>query len=215
VDPVIADLAACSVFLDFDGTMTVTDTGVHVLERLGASGWQDIDELYAAGVIGSRECLEREWALLPKDEGVLRAVTAEVELDPALEPLVDDLRAAGAEVVVVSDGFGFYASEVCERLGLPLLTNAVDWSTGDLTFPNVDRCCPCSSCGTCKQAPVKEARRRGRTTVFVGDGVSDRKAALLAEVVFAKDPLAEWCELAGIDHIPFAELAEVHSRLCR
>ena len=209
------ELASCSVFLDFDGTITVADTGVHLLQRLGADGWRAIDELYAAGAIGSRECLEREWALLPKDEAVLRTAVAEVELDPGLEPLLECLRAGGAEVVVVSDGFGFYAQEVCARMSLPLVTNVVDWARGRLEFPNLDRCCACSSCGTCKQAPIKEARRRGRTAVFVGDGVSDRKAALLADVLFAKGPLAEWCELAGVEHRPFDSLAEVHAALCR
>jgi len=209
------DLASCSVFLDFDGTITVEDTGVHLLEQLGADGWRAIDDLYAAGAIGSRECLEREWALLPKDQQALRSAAAEVGLDPGLEPLLACLRARGAEIVVVSDGFGFYAEEVCARLGLPLVTNAVDWAGGGLEFPNLDRCCPCSSCGTCKQAPIKEARRRGKTAVFVGDGVSDRKAALLADVLFAKGPLAEWCELAGVDHTPFDVLADVQVALCR
>src|SRR5947207_7113777 len=210
------DLAAASVFLDFDGTMTVVDSGVHLLERLsGDNSWLAIDELYGAGAIGSRECLEREWELLPHDEAALRDAARAVALDPDAERLLADLQARGAEVTVVSDGFGFYAEEVCARLGVSVLTNAVDWSTGVLEFPNLDRCCPCSSCGTCKQAPLKEARRRGRTVVFVGDGVSDRKAALLADVLFAKGRLAEWCELSGVDHIPFHSLADVHATLCR
>jgi HAD superfamily phosphoserine phosphatase-like hydrolase len=210
------DLASASVFLDFDGTMTVVDSGVHLLRRLSKDGsWESIDELYAAGAIGSRECLAREWELLPHDEGVLRDATRELELDPVAEPLVVELRRRGAEVTVVSDGFGFLAEEVCGRLGVPVLTNAVDWSTGVLEFPNLDRCCPCSSCGTCKQAPIKDARRRGRTTVFVGDGVSDRKAALLADVLFAKGRLAEWCEFSGVEHVPFDTLADVYDALCR
>jgi HAD superfamily phosphoserine phosphatase-like hydrolase len=210
------DLASASVFLDFDGTMTVVDSGVHLLQRLTSdSSWESIDELYAAGAIGSRECLTREWELLPHDEGVLRDATRDLELDPAAEPLVVELRRRGVEVTVVSDGFGFFAEEVCGRLGVPVLTNAVDWSTGALGFPNLDRCCPCSSCGTCKQAPIKDARRRGRTAVFVGDGVSDRKAALLADVLFAKGRLAEWCEFSGIEHVPFDTLADVYDALCR
>ena len=209
------DLASFAVFLDFDGTITVEDSGVHLLERLGGDGWRELDELYAAGVIGSRECLEREWELLPRDEAAVRATAAEVDLDPGLGPLLSCLRAGGAEVTVVSDGFGFYAEDVCARVGVRLLTNAVDWSRGALEFPNLDRCCPCSSCGTCKQAPIKDARRRGRTAVFVGDGVSDRKAALLADVLFAKGRLAEWCELAGVEHVPFESLADVQRALCR
>jgi HAD superfamily phosphoserine phosphatase-like hydrolase len=210
------DLASASVFLDFDGTMTLVDTGVHLLERLaGDSSWLAIDELYAAGAIGSRECLEREWALLPRDEDALRVAAREVDLDPTAERLIAKLRERGAEVTVVSDGFGFYAEEVCDRLAVPVLTNAVDWSTGTLEFPNLDRCCPCSSCGTCKQAPIKDARRRGRTTVFVGDGTSDRKAALLADVLFAKGRLAEWSEFSGVEHVPFDTLADVYDTLCR
>jgi HAD superfamily phosphoserine phosphatase-like hydrolase len=210
------DLASASVFLDFDGTMTVVDTGVHLLERFTeGSAWRTLDELYGAGAIGSRECLEREWELLPHDEKLLRHAVRDVALDPDAERLIADLRERGAEVTVVSDGFGFYAEEVCERFGVPVLTNAVDWSTGAIEFPNLDRCCPCSSCGTCKQAPIKDARRRGRTTVFVGDGISDRKAALLADVLFAKGRLAEWCEFSGVEFESFDTLADVHSLLCR
>jgi len=210
------DLALASVFLDFDGTMTVVDSGVHVLERLaGERSWLAVDELYGAGAIGSRECLVREWELLPHDEDLLRTAARQVALDPDAERLIADLRERGAEVTVVSDGFGFYAEEVCRRLGVPVLTNSVDWSTGTIEFPNLDRCCPCSSCGTCKQAPIKDARRRGRTAVFVGDGISDRKAALLADVLFAKGRLATWCEVSGIDYRDFDTLADVHLALCR
>jgi len=49
------DLTSASVFLDFDGTMTVVDSGVYLLERLSKDdSWESIDELYAAGAIGSR-----------------------------------------------------------------------------------------------------------------------------------------------------------------
>jgi 2-hydroxy-3-keto-5-methylthiopentenyl-1-phosphate phosphatase len=46
--------------------------------------------------------------------------------------------------------------------------------------------------------------------VLVGDGASDRKAALLADVVFAKGALASWCASNGVPHIRFERLADVH-----
>ena len=34
---------------------------------------------------------------------------------------------------------------VRDQLGVPVLTNDVDWSTGRLEFPYEDRCCACST----------------------------------------------------------------------
>jgi 2-hydroxy-3-keto-5-methylthiopentenyl-1-phosphate phosphatase len=49
--------------------------------------------------------------------------------------------------------------------------------------------------------------------VFVGDGLSDRKAALLADALFAKRNLAEWCDEVGQPFRPFANLADVQESL--
>jgi 2-hydroxy-3-keto-5-methylthiopentenyl-1-phosphate phosphatase len=207
------DLARASVFLDFDGTVMLADTGVHVLERLGSDEWRAISEAYGRDEIGSRECLLDEWDLLPNDEARVRAVVDEVPLDPGARPLVEALRAAGADVTIVSDGFGIRVDEIAAELGVAALSNRVDWRAGRLEFPHEDRCCPCSTCGTCKQAPIKDARRRGRLTVLVGDGASDRKAAVLADVVFAKGALARWCEVADVAHQRFERLADVQQAL--
>jgi 2-hydroxy-3-keto-5-methylthiopentenyl-1-phosphate phosphatase len=207
------DLARTAVFLDFDGTVTMRDSGVHVLERLAPPEWRALSEAYARDEIGSRECLFDEWDLVPKDETMVRAVAREVGIDPRFVSLVERLRTAGAEVTVVTDGFGFYAEEVCAAAGVPLLANTVDWSTGELVFPHENRCCPCSTCGVCKQAPIKDARYAGKTTVLVGDGTSDRKAALLADVVLAKGQLARWCDRAGVAYVRFDTLADVMGAL--
>jgi HAD superfamily phosphoserine phosphatase-like hydrolase len=211
VDALAVDLTRTAVFVDFDGTVSEADTGVHLLERLAPAAWRDISDAYVGGEIGSRECLLDEWDLLPKDEARLRDVAREVPIDPGAAPLLDALRAAGAEVTIVSDGFGVPADEVAAELGVPLLSNAPDWATGRLEVPHEDRCCACSSGGTCKQAPIKDARHRGLTTVLIGDGTSDYKAALLADVVFAKGPLAAWCERSGITFRRFERLADVHA----
>ena len=209
----LVDMATTAVFLDYDGTISVRDTGVALLERLADDSWRLVDDEYGRGEIGSRVCLLEEWDLLPKDEAQLRTRAGEVGLDPDALGLIEDLRRSGAEVTIVSDGFGFYVHERLGHLGIPILTNDVDWLRGELVFPNEDRCCACSSCGTCKQAPIKEAQRRGRTTVLVGDGASDQKAALLADVLFAKDALARWCDRAGVPYRRFDVLADVRAAL--
>jgi HAD superfamily phosphoserine phosphatase-like hydrolase len=208
------DLSSASVFLDFDGTIALGDTGVHLLNRLVGDSWLEIEELYKSGEIGSRECVARQWALLPVgDEGRLRSVAAEVPIDDHFEPLVDALVDAGAEVSIVSDGFGFVASDVGEAVGIAVRTSAVDWATSTLTFPYEDSSCPCARCGTCKQAPLREAAARGRTTILVGDGASDQLAAPLADLVFATDQLARWCDVNNVAYRPFLSLGEVAAAL--
>lgn len=206
-------LPGASVFLDFDGTVSTADIGVTLLEAFGRPGWQELGAAYASGAIGSRECLMDEWELVEGSEGDLRAAARAVPLDPAFEPLVEGLRAAGAEVLVVSDGFGFYVEEACAPLGLDVLTNDVDFASGELLFPHEERCCPCSTCGMCKQAPIKDASYRGRSTILIGDGISDRKAAMLADTVFAKGHLDDWCERGGVAHTRFEHLGEVRAAL--
>jgi len=206
---VALDFSRTSVFLDFDGTISTVDVGMHVLGRTAAEEWWELHEQFERGEIGSRECIVDQWALVNGDEATLRAIAAEVEVDPGFVPLVEAIRGAGAELTVVSDGFGFYVHDVCAPHGIDVLTNAVDFGTGELLFPHEDRCCPCPSCGVCKQAPIKEAQYRGQTAVLIGDGASDRKAALLADVVFAKGSLASWCAAFGVECVPFDTLADV------
>jgi 2,3-diketo-5-methylthio-1-phosphopentane phosphatase len=201
------------VFCDFDGTISTRDVGVHILERVGAPGWREIARQYVRGEIGSRECLVDEWELVTGDEAELRAIAAEVPLDPGFERFVRELHDEGVRLTVVSDGFGFYVDDACRSYEVDVLTNAVDFTAGELLFPHEDRCCPCSSCGVCKQAPIRQAGSEGLTTVLVGDGVSDRKAALLADVVFAKGALARWCDAAGVAYHPFETLDDVTDAL--
>lgn len=212
VMPESFDLARTSVFIDFDGTISVADTGEYLLSRLAPPQWRRFDDLYDAGTIGSRECIVAQFALLPRDEPLLRATAAQIPLDAGYEELLAMLRAAGSEVTIVSDGFGFHIADRCP--GVTIVTNHGDPSTGTLTFPHQDPgCTGCGKCGTCKKVPIDEARARGRITVAVGDGTSDRYAAERADLVFAKQSLARWCDEHAIEYEPYTTLADVAASL--
>ena len=208
------DLSSTTVFLDFDGTITQHDSCVHLLNRTAGDLWRTVEDQYVRGAIGSRECLQRQWDLIPnRDEQELRRIVREVPLDPGFPALIESLRTAGAEVVVLSDGYGFYAEEICEDQGLALVSNRIDWHEWSVTFPAISASCDCPGCGTCKPAAIRAAQAGGRRTVLVGDGASDRRGAAVADRVFAKADLAEWCRAAPIDYHPFTSLADVMSAL--
>ena len=87
----MVNLANAAVFLDFDGTITESDVGVHLLERLGDPDWRQVEDLYFSGAIGSRECLEREWALLPRDEHPDVSAVLYQNLAPVIGPIAQQL----------------------------------------------------------------------------------------------------------------------------
>jgi 2-hydroxy-3-keto-5-methylthiopentenyl-1-phosphate phosphatase len=204
------DLASAAVFLDFDGA--VTPRHREVLVAAATAGWEAIETAYERGLVVSRERLLDQWDLVGAEPAALAGVVDQVPVDPAFAPFVRRLRAAGATVTVVSDGFGISVDDVCALVDVEVLTNVVD-ADGELQFPHQSRCCPCTSCGVCKQAPLKDARHARRTTVLVSDATGDRKAALLADVLFARGPLAAWCERIGVGYVPFRTLADVEAAL--
>ena len=202
-------LGGWSVFIDFDGTISTQDVGIHLLERLVARRYEVIDARYEEGTIGSRQYVSELWRLLAGvDRDELLQVAREVPLDPAFDALVAFLESGGAQVTVVSDGLGFY---VHDRLaGHDVAVRASQVDAEDLpVFPFGDPACPCGLCGTCKASPVREARACGRRTAVVGDGTSDRFAAVEADLVFAKGRLVHWCRRDSIPYVPFAGLGDV------
>lgn len=213
------DLSRCSVFVDFDGTISQDDIGITLLESFAAGRWEEVDGCYERGEIGSREYVAALWPLLdgvPYDD--LLAAARTVPLDPGFGPLVAFLRHAGAEVTVVSDGIGFYVATRVAPFAVAVMANAVHVAPdgrreAHFPFAAPSPRCPCGLCGTCKALPVVEASRRGRTTVHVGDGTSDRFGAAAADLVFAKGRLVDWCREAGTAYTPFTTLSEVQAAL--
>ena len=206
--------APVSVLLDFDGTISLDDTGDTLLGRL----FEDhelarrMDELYLSGEKGSRELIAWDMEVLPRDPDVLWRELDTLALDETLIDLLAAVREAGAAVEVVSDGVGFHIRPLLERLGvadLPVATNrtVVGDGAAGVSFPFGHP--TCLVCGTCKRERIRRHRHAGRAVVFVGDGPSDRYAAHHADVIFAKASLAGWCEVENIPYEPWERLADV------
>ena len=53
----------------------------------------------------------------------------------------------------------------------------------------------------------------GGPAIFIGDGLSDKYAAASADLVFAKDKLADFCRVKEINCRPYKNLGEVADQL--
>src|SRR5690349_9420036 len=139
------------VLVDFDGTIARLDLSDEVMRRhADLDAWAPLEAAYLAGEIGSRTLLTRQAAVLHGDLAAIAAMTDGEDLDPAFRPFVDELRARGATVEVVSDGFGFFVQPSLDRLGLgdlPVYTASTTFTSGGVAVAFPDGHPTCRVCG--------------------------------------------------------------------
>ena len=192
--------------IDWDGTVTETDTLHLVIERFGdldvfRAMEADIEELTLREVIGR----EMETVKVPAQE-VVGWLLENVRIRPGFAELV-----AGYDPLIVSAGFHELIDPVLAREGIEarVVVNHVTADTAGwrAVFPEADACVVCGE--VCKRAVTSALG----PFAFVGDGVSDRCVSLAAERRFARDGLARWLEQRGEPYEPFDDFGDVIASL--
>jgi 2-hydroxy-3-keto-5-methylthiopentenyl-1-phosphate phosphatase len=189
------------VFTDFDGTITERDSLVFLIERLG--GGRRRGALSVRRRLGGRLTLRDEIASsmrsirAPWREAVA-LLREHVRMDPGFPACAAWCTGHGVPLTVLSGGFKeivdlYLGSERFPGLEIRANTLRPDERRGWRCVFR-DR----SQFGHDKARALREARRRGRYVVFVGDGISDHAAATVADEVFAKAGLARWCRAHAI-----------------
>ena len=200
---------------DFDGTIAPEDIGAAWVVRHSPMGEGPRRELlvrWKRGEIGSRELTIAECAGLRCTHAGAIAFARGFAIDPGFVPFVHEALGRGDAVMVVSDGFDFYVADHLARAGLgdlPWASNHVRFEEDGgiaLEFPYPGGC---GRCGNCKAQHVSRYRAMGYTTVMVGDGLSDRCGARVADHVVARGGLLEWCADNRAAAVPFAGFGDV------
>ena len=176
-----------------------------VMERFGDQTLYD-----RVGVLGDGlshdELLALEFATVtaPLDE-VREFVLRQARLRPGFHELVERY-----EPLVVSGTFHELIEPVLEReeVSVELLANRVEARPEGWRVLLRDGAV-CVSCGEgCKRAALPPGE-----VVYVGDGYSDRCAALAAARVFARDGLADYLDAQRIEYTSFDDLRDVAAAL--
>ena len=195
------DPARLHVFSDFDGTITERDTLVFLTERLGGGvRMREVnDRLVNEGRITLRQCLAASMRSIraPFPDAV-RLLREAIGIDPTFPAFARWCAAGGIPLTVLSAGF----REIVDLYISPADFPGVEVRANGLV-PDERKGWQCvfrdrTPFGHDKAEALREARRRGRYTVFVGDGISDHAPAEVADEVFAKAELARYCGSRGI-----------------
>ena len=194
--------------LDWDGTVTEVDTLHLVLTQFGD------DEIYrrAEDDLGRslhlHEVIALEFASVraPLEE-VVDYVVRNARVRPGFHELVAEQRP-----LVLSSGFRELVEPVLAReaIEVEVAANSVDARPDGWRVVFRDE----AACATCAEA-CKRASLPDGDVVYVGDGYSDRCAALAAGRVFARDGLARYLRQRGVPYERFGDLYDVGRALAK
>jgi HAD superfamily phosphoserine phosphatase-like hydrolase len=200
--------------LDFDGTIAPADPTDRLLDRFADPEWRIIETEWQAGRITSRECMQRQAALLRATPSELDAVIGAIGIDPGFYGFVDLCRRRAVNLTIVSDGFDRVVRGVLRRAGLsiPFFANRLEWQGGDrwhLALPYGRRDCRTDAANCkCAHGAWDDVR-----CIVIGDGRSDFCMAARAGYVIAKGALAEFCRERGLAHASFRNFDDATERL--
>jgi 2-hydroxy-3-keto-5-methylthiopentenyl-1-phosphate phosphatase len=195
------------LILDWDGTVTVRDSLWMLLDRFGDRDVFAAAERALGRTLSYRELMETEMATIraPLDEAVAFLVS-EVEVRAGFAEL-----AARFRPLILSSGFVETIEPILARedVDVDLVANRLDPRPDGWRVLWADDA-PCPECGDlCKRRALPDER----PLVYVGDGYSDRCAALAADRVFARRSLAEYFEAQSLAYEPFETFDDVLAAL--
>jgi 2-hydroxy-3-keto-5-methylthiopentenyl-1-phosphate phosphatase len=205
--------------VDFDGTITLHDTTDGLFERFADPSWHELDAAWARGELSTAQQVERCYAMVDASRAEIDDYLGSLAIDESFLPFVARCRQAGWPIHVVSDGLDYHIAGILRRHGLdslPVMSNHLHFEGEERHFSFPRMCiyqCKIGNRteGICKQLAVVNTRASepDRQIVFIGDGLSDRCAVGVADIVFAKGSLARYCEQQQIAYHAYETFDDV------
>lgn len=182
-----------AICCDFDGTITLEDTGKVLLTSLTDKDWQFYDKLVINGEIGTREALVNQWGMIEKtslDE--INMLVDKIKIDPTFIDFYNWVKEKNFKFIIVSDGFKSYINRIFKnhQIHIPeedIKANDMKLIANKISLDFLTSECS-HDCANCKFSHVQKIKNQNFKIIYIGDGLSDIfPAQRLADVVFAKE----------------------------
>ncbi len=200
------------VLCDFDGTATPLSVIDELFREFADPSWMELAAAWERREIGTPQGIPYAFGTITASRADMEALLDSIPLDPALPDLIVFCEQRGYGFAIVSDGLTWYIRYVLDRHGIgdiPIYSNEIHFEPAGFrfSFPWYDARTPLR--GTCKVAIIEHHQEEGAKVVLIGEGQTDSEAAEVADLVYAKDSLLEYCRARDIPAIAFSALQDV------
>jgi 2-hydroxy-3-keto-5-methylthiopentenyl-1-phosphate phosphatase len=202
-----------TLVLDFDGTITEQDLLDEIAQGFGdPEEYARVDAGLDRGSMTLQEVITREFAPVRAPlHDVVDWVLANIRVRPGFVELVGLARERGWGMLILSSGFHELIEPVLAREGVEVdvKANRIDPDPSGWRVLWRDETV-CAACGEpCKRRTLPVDGE----VVYIGDGFSDRCAALAADRVFAIKGLARYLGERGVPFEGFDDFYDVADAL--
>jgi len=204
------------IFCDFDGTVTLKDSGDLFFQTF--SQFEPYHSLLLEGKSTVREYYRSVVEHLPhplKLTEVDKFVDT-LEIDPYFVRFTNFCKSEQIPLMIISDGFQIYIEKILEKyqIHVPVLSNHLKsiGSKYEPIFPFAVEGCECF-CASCKRNAMLSNHSIEDIVVYIGDGRSDFCPVQYADIVFAKGSLDTYCAQNHISYYPFKSFFDVQTLL--
>lgn len=208
------------IIADFDGTITRLDSNDELFKKFGNTETMEIEQAVREGRINLKDAFIEHFKRLKLTEGEYEDfIWNNIHLAKGFREFYAHVEEMKIPFAIVSGGFTNAIDLVLKReniKGIKVYANRLVFNNADINVEFVNKIDECITslgpCGNCKLKNLMDFKTFCKEVIFIGDGITDRCIAADADIVFAKDGLADYCKEQSIHFIPYNDFYDV-SRL--
>ncbi len=201
-----------TVLCDFDGTITHCEVIGEIYNKFASGNCEHLVNLWVRGEISTPEEIQGCFATIHATRQEMEAELNTIPVDAGFPALLDYCRNQGYQFAILSDGLQWYIEYILSKHGISGLTiyaNQIEFKPSgfEISFPWYNPETP--KRGASKPMIIQRYQNSGARVIFIGDGLSDREAVQVADSVYAKGRLLEYCRQNEFPVTGFTDLAEL------
>lgn len=198
---------------DFDGTLTEKDFYKIIMDEYLKDECAQMYKDWRSKKIKDVDYLGYVFKNIRRNEKEIDEDIMRISFDPYAGEFIKKVKAAGGDFVVISAGTSYYINKIFDKneiKDVDIYSNEAIYKDKGIHFVLDEKSEFYSEIyGIDKLKVVKKLKQKYDKIFYAGDTEPDLKAALLADVVFAKDVLVDLLKKENKECIEFKNFSEI------